>query len=513
MSTITNYIKAGYACLYAVSHEEDRITAEIASVAEELDYDLWSWTITAGLMNKDDSTLDKTQDPLNALTQFIAHTVSKKGEPEGTNIPNKSIVILKDFHAFLKNAPALLVRRLKEAITVGRASNRHLIILGCQLNLPPELEKEITVIEFSLPSREELRVVAERTAKAAGQEINGNMEQILDAGSGLTTTEFEDACAYSKVEHGGIEPGVVSRIKADTIKKNGILEIVTQKVTLADIGGLELLKADLFGKRNLFSKAAKEYGLPTPRPLLCVGQPGTGKSLTAIATATVFGLPLLRLEAGRLFGSLVGESERNWRTAFATAKAIAPAVVWVDEIDGLFAGAESSGKTDGGTTSRVVKAILQDLQYNGDGLFFTFTANDIDGLPDPLIDRCEVWEVDLPNQVERQAIWSIHIEKRGRKRSKYAWDVFAEASDGFSGRQIEQAWLKAMTLAFNDGQREPTDTDVITVLKEFIPTNVTMKDAIEARRKRLANCARPASAPLTARKASTQRKIVCQTQS
>jgi SpoVK/Ycf46/Vps4 family AAA+-type ATPase len=276
---------------------------------------------------------------------------------------------------------------------------------------------------------------------------------------------------------------------------------------------LDLLKADLFSKRNCFTKAAKEYGLPSPRPLLCVGQAGSGKSLTATSAGTVFGVPLLRLEAGQLFGSLVGESEKNWRTAFSTAKAISPAVVWVDEVDGLFSGAESSGKTDGGTTNRVIKAILQDLQFNSDGLFFVFTANDIDNLPDPLIDRCDVWSVELPNLEEREAIWKIHIAKKRtaesniqRKPSKYSCDVFAEKTDGFSGRQIEQAWIKAMTTAFNTKGREASDKDVLEVLKDFVPTSITMKDAIERRRARLKGCAKPASSEVKV-EANTGRKI------
>jgi AAA+ superfamily predicted ATPase len=506
-SKLTSYVKAGFAALYCVTYEEERITKEIIGMAKEIKYNIWSWSVTTGLESGGDK-LPNTVDPLKALSAFIEHEPDDDGQPQGKHIPNKSIVILKDFHMFLRgNPPPILIRLLKEAIIIGRASNRHLIILGCVLNLPPELEKEITVIEFSLPTREELNEVLEDIAKAAKVEINGNRDLLLDAGSGLTTTEYADSLAYSKVEVGDLDPGTVSKIKAETIKKNGILEIVTQKVTLDDIGGLDLLKADLFGKRNLFTKAAKEYGLPSPRPLLCVGQAGTGKSLTATATASVFGIPLLRLEAGRLFGSLVGESERNWRTAFGTAKAVTPAVVWIDEIDGLFSGAESSGRTDGGTTQRVVKAILQDLQYNADGLFFVFTANDIDGLPDPLIDRCEVWNVELPNESERYAIWKIHISKRKRNWENYDLGGFANRTDGFSGRQIEQAWLKAMTLAFNANGRQVCDSDVTAVLKEFVPTSVTMKDAIEARRKRLANCAKPASSPITTKKASTQRKI------
>jgi len=504
---LTNLIKAGYGCLDLIGQEEQRMFGELLTVAKSLDYDVWQWSITDGLVRPNGKKEDKTQDPLAVLGKFMDVSHTDEG-PEGNVIKNKSLLVLKDYHAFLRgNPPPMLTRALKEAIGMARSTNRPIVIIGCQLHLPPELEKEVMPVEFSLPSREELKVVAVEIAASAKQELNGNSELILDAGSGLTTTEFADAAAYSVAEKKEIDPTVVARIKADTIKKNGILEIVTQKVTLDDIGGLELLKADLFSKRNCFSKAAKEYGLPSPRPLLMVGQPGCAKSLSATATATIFNLPLLRLEAGRLFGSLVGETEGNWRKAFSTAKAIAPAIVWIDEVDGLFSGAESSGKTDGGTTSRVVKNILQDLQYNADGLFFVFTANDIDGLPDPLIDRCDVWNVELPNQVEREAIWRIHILKRGRKPEKYHLQDLAQKSDGFSGRQIEQVWLKSMTTAFNDGQREPVLGDILETLLSTVPTSIAMKDAIDARRKRLANCAKPASAPVETKTVTMKRKI------
>jgi len=338
--------------------------------------------------------------------------------------------------------------------------------------------------------------VADQITKSAKTEINGEMEAVLDAGSGLTTNEFADALAYSIVESKKVDPKTIFKIKTDTIKKNGILEIVTTDVGLDDIGGLDLLKEDLHSKRNIFSKEARDYGLPTPRPLLAVGQPGTGKSLVATATKAVFGIPLLRLEAGRIFDGLVGGSEKNWRTAFATAKAISPCILWIDEVDGLFSGGESSGKTDGGTTARVIKTILQDIQFNSDGVFFVFTANDIDGLPDPLIDRCDVWNVELPNTEERESIWKIHIAKRKRDPKKFKCDDYAAQTEGFSGRQIEQAWIKAMTIAFNDKGREPKCKDVVAVLKEFVPTSVTMKDAIERRRARLKDCAKPASTKL-----------------
>ncbi len=498
MNKLKTYIRAGYAALQCVTYEEDRVAAEIVEACKDINgekYTAWEWTITRGLISTDGKVKDKTADPIAALATFYKWDLDgETKQPMGIEIPNKSIVILRDFHLILKGGNPILIRWMKDCISIGRATNRHLVIIGCQLHLPPELEKEITVIEYGLPTKEELLVQAKTLAEDNGKELNGNTDDILSAGSGLTTTEFSDAVSKAIVETGQVDPAVISEIKAETIKKNGILEVVTQKVTLDDIGGLDLLKAKLYSQRNLFSPEAKEYGLPSPRPLLTVGQAGTGKSLTASATQSIFRMPLLRLEAGRIFGGVVGESERNWRTAFATAKAIAPCIVHIDEIDGLFSGGESSGRTDGGTTSRVIKAILQDLQFNSDGMFFVFTANDIDMLPDPLIDRCDVWYVELPYHKERVAIWQVHIAKRNRKPSQFDLSDLASKSDGFSGRQIEQAWIAALTIAFNDN-REPTNEDCIVALSKMTPTSKTMADTIAKRRARLQHCASPASTP------------------
>lgn len=480
---ITNYIRAGYPGLYILSHEEQRVEAELKAVARAVGFGLYVWTLTAGLANTADG--DTVCSPDDDVLDKIGNT------------PEKSIILLKDFHMFLTEPNPALCRKLKDALTLCKGSNRTLVILGCRLSLYPELEKELTVIEFKLPDRETLRTMLENIAESGHVKLNGNTDGLLDAASGLTTIEAENAYALSIVEAGDIKAKIVQREKSNTVKKNGLLEIIEETTALADIGGLENLKRDLTEKRNLFTKEAHDYGLPTPRGQLYVGQPGTGKSLCAKATGNIFGIPLLRLEAGRIFGSLVGESERNWRTAFATAKAVSPCVLWIDEVDGMFKGAESSGQTDGGTTARVIKAILQDMQFNGDGIFFVFTANDIDGLPDPLIDRLDVWSVELPTAAERESIFAIHIAKRGRKPARFALGDLAKLTDGFSGRQIEQVWLRALTIAFNDNGREPKTDDVRVAASRTVATSVTMADAIERRRKRLANRATPASEPET----------------
>ena len=281
-------------------------------------------------------------------------------------------------------------RLLKDALLHAKGANKTLILLGTEFKLPASVEKLVSVVELPLPSRDELRAVLTTLCTTNERTIPANLDTILDALGGMTTHEAEDALSLSIIEADSFDPTILAREKSNVVKKNGLLEIVEPNVRPEDIGGLEVLIEDLQSKRNVFTQEARDYGLPSPRGVLAVGQPGTGKSLCAQATKNIFNVPLLRLDAGKIFGSLVGESERNWRSAFATAKAISPCILWVDEVDGLFSGAKSSGQSDGGTTSRVIKAILQDMQFNGDGIFFMFTANDIDGLPDPLIDRLDV---------------------------------------------------------------------------------------------------------------------------
>ncbi len=480
MKAIQDKIRAGYPGLYLVSHEEQRCEWMLATVAASIGYGLHAWSVGAGRHDTKTDTVYDEADPISVLEAV-------------PSLPQRTILLLRDYHLFLTGDPnPLLLRKLKDALLHAKTANKTLVLLGATLRLPLELEKLISVVEFALPGRLELGDVLVAMRESTGIGFD-DRELIIDALSGLTTNEAEDALALAVIETGAFTPAVIQREKAQVVKKSGLLEIMESTVRAEDIGGLELLKEDILSKRNLFSREARAYGLPSPRGYLTVGQPGTGKSLTAQACGNIFGLPLLRLEAGRLFGSLVGESERNWRTAFATAKAISPCILWIDEVDGLFSGAKSSGSTDGGTTNRVIKAILQDMQFNGDGILFFFTANDIDGLPDPLVDRLDVWSVDLPNSYERCDIWGLHIEKRGRKAAAYDLIKLAQLTEGFSGRQIEQVWLKAMTLAFNDGMREPEMKDAEAAAAKFVATSVTMGEALEARRKRLANRATPAS--------------------
>lgn len=497
ITRIRNYISAGYSGLYLVSHEETRVEAAMSAVVSKLNerrprndpekphFRLCQATITKGIHEVISGTAVKEgdTDPMAILDAF-------------SSADKSTIFLCPDYHLFVEDKNPLIWRKLHDCLVEGRANNKVFVILGCRLALPPELEKELTVIDFTLPDREQLRETLHTLVddNGLGTEVMEDERAAIDAAAGLTTMEAEQAFALSLMETGKIKKDVVYREKCQAVRKNGLLEVVESKVTLSDIGGLDNLKRWLLERREAFSDAARKYGLPMPRGFLTVGQPGTGKSLTAKACRSVFDVPLLRLDAARLFGSLVGQSEANWRTAHATAKAMSPCILWIDEADGAFSGSSSSGQTDGGTTARVIKSILQDMQDGSEGIFYVLTANDVDNLPSPLLRRMdEVWNVELPNPTEREAIWRIHIAKVGREAKNFDIPELVAQTQDFSGAEIEKVMSQALYRAFAEEHREVTHEDTLAILKDFVPLARTMSEDIERRKKRLEGVAKPAN--------------------
>jgi len=469
-SKIINYIRAGYAGLFLVSPEEQRVEVQMKNIAKEVGFKLYAWSTTTGLVDTDKGAACQANDPMEALLAI-------------QELSEKTIVLLRDFHLFLSGDPnPVLLRQLKDTLQHAKILNKPLVILGCRLCLPPELERELTVLEFALPGKEQLGRVLDGIIESAQLPamVEQQRETVLDAAGGLTTMEAENAFALSVVEAKGIVPAVIAREKAHAIKKNGLLEIIETKESLASIGGLDVLKDWLLKRRNAFGKKARAYGLPVPKGLLIIGIPGTGKSLTAKATASVFGVPLLRLDAGRIFAGLVGQSEFNLRSVIQTAEAIAPCVLWMDEAEKGMAGSKSSGATDGGTSARVLGTFLSWMQEKVAPVFVVATANDVSQLPPEML-RAGRWDqlffVDLPNEHEREDIWKIQVAKLKRDPKDFDTRQLAKATEGLTGSEIEAVFVEALYQAF-DGDKEPTDLTIAQVLTEFVPLSKTMAEQI-----------------------------------
>jgi SpoVK/Ycf46/Vps4 family AAA+-type ATPase len=466
---IINYIRAGYPGLYLVSAEEQRVALEMTRIAQELKYNLVFWSVVDGLVDTQKGTNNSANDPLEALIAI-------------KDLKEKSLILLRDFHLFLQDPNPILIRQLKDVLQVAKTKSKVLVILGCRMILPPELERELTVIEFALPGKEELGAVLGGIMESANIKTmeTETREKVIDAASGLTTMEAENAFALSVVQSKIIDPVIVAKEKAQAVKKNGLLELIETKETLDSIGGLDVLKEWLLKRRHAFSTRAIEYGLPTPKGLLILGIAGTGKSLTAKATAKVFGVPLLKLDAGRIFAGLVGQSESNLRAVIQTAEAIAPCCLWIDEVEKGFSGTKSSNSTDGGTSARVFGTFLSWMQDKNAQVFVVATANDVTQLPPELLRKGrfdELFFVDLPNQAEREAIWEIQIGKHRRIPSEFDVVQLAKSTEGLTGSEIENVFIEALYLAFDVG-KEPTDLDIAGVLTEFVPLSKLMAEQI-----------------------------------
>lgn len=465
------YIRAGYPGLYIVSHEESRVEAELKAVADELKHKLYAWSITDGLVDTATGSVTDCHDAVDTL-QAIA------------GLPEKSVVLLRDYHLLFEEANPVSIRTFKDELVTAKAKGKTIIILACRLKLPAELEREMTVVDFALPGREEINHVLEGIVKSASLKSPDQNQRasLIDAASGLTTIEAENAYALSVVETGTLDPAVVTREKAQTIKKNGLLEIVNTSESLDSIGGLDVLKDWLLQRREAFSERAVKYGLPPAKGLLMIGIPGTGKSLTAKATAKVFGVPLLKLDAGRIFGGLLGQSEGNVRSVIQTAEAISPCCLWIDELEKSFSGTKSSGLTDGGTSSRVFGSFISWMQDKKKPVFIVATANDVSQLPPEMLRKGrfdEMFFCDLPNQSEREAIWSIQVGKYGRKPDDYDVIQLAKATEGLTGSEIEQVFVDALYVAFAV-KKEPTDLTIAEVLTGFVPLSKLMSEQINS---------------------------------
>jgi AAA+ superfamily predicted ATPase len=484
---LIRYARAGYAGLFCCTAEEVRAESEVKAAAEALNRPLHAWSLTTGFVDTTSGTVRTCPDPLAALEAVEA-------------IEGDCLVLLRDFGTLLEDRDPVLIRKLRDTLRHAKASGKLLLLLGIWKPLPPELEREITRLDLALPGPDLLGELLDQLLANAGftpppPEIR---EAVVRAAGGLTTMEAENAFALSLIETGTIQPSLVAREKAHALKSGGLLEVIDTEATLDAIGGLENLKAWLIQRGEAFTERARTYGLPVPKGMLVLGVPGTGKSLTAKATASVFGVPLLKLDAGRLFGGLVGQSEANVRSVIQTAEAISPCVLWIDEIEKGFGGTGGSGgSTDGGTSARVFGTMLNWLQDKTAPVFVVATANDVSKLPPEMLRKGrwdELWFVDLPDTRERTAIWDLVIAKYGREVTAYDPVVLARASELHTGAEIEAAFVEALHRAFAE-DREPGELDLGEVLNESVPLAVSMSESIERLRHWAKGRARHASGP------------------
>jgi ATP-dependent 26S proteasome regulatory subunit len=497
MRDIDVLIRARYSLLYVVSWEERRVQAALREIVVGQEKNFYTWSETMGLKDGTKplggaSVDSRTRDPIHVLDQ-----IRSSHEP--------AVYVLKDFHVFLNNNyphSSAVIRKLRDLADALHTAYATVIVLSPVLQLPDELQKDVTVIDYDLPGLRELDGLLTRAADSVrGQEgIDASLtaehrEHILKAALGLTLTEAENVFAKCIVEKGKFDVDLIVAEKQQLIRKSGVLEYFQSQEQFGDIGGLEILKAWLQNRALAFTEKAQKFGLPSPRGILLLGVQGCGKSLTAKAVAHLWRLPLLRLDVGRIFAGLVGSSEENMRRAIRMAEIVSPCVLWLDEIEKALAGIQSSGYADSGVTARVFATLNTWMQEKTHPVFVVATANDISALPPELLRKGrfdEIFFVDLPAEEEREEIFSIHLRKRGRNPEEFDLDDLAEESAGFSGAEIEQAAISALYTAFEQ-DRELTTDDIQTALKQTVPLSITMREDIGMVRRWAKGRARPAS--------------------
>jgi ATP-dependent 26S proteasome regulatory subunit len=509
---VETLIRARYPILYIVSSEEMRVQNVVAEIAKKRQKKVFEWSYSTGIVPAGTSIQSQkhrntpTKDPLAALDQVIEQV-----EP--------AVFIFKDFHPFLSKNNFAIVRKLKEIALHLKNSFKTILLISPVLEIPTELEKEVTVLNYPLPAREDLsalldKIIADvRQFKQVKIDLDdAGRERLLQAALGLTLGEAENVFAKIIVKDERLSGDDVNEVfaeKQQIIRKSGLLEYYSTDENFTHIGGLNVLKEWLEKRAVAFTTEARAFGLPAPKGILMLGVQGCGKSLCAKAVSSQWQLPLLRFDMGRMFGSLVGSSEENVRRAIAVAESVAPAILWVDEIDKAFAGSQGSGATDGGTTARVFGTFLTWLSEKTAPVFVVATANDISQLPPELLRKGrldEIFFVDLPSKSERQEIFRIHISKRGRDTTQFDLAPLADASKDFSGAEIEEAINSALYDAFY-GQQQLTTDHVLTALGQTVPLAKTMDEQINRLRSWAEGRARNASVPRDLQKANSVRQM------
>lgn len=465
-------LRARYPLVYIPTYEEERVEGTIANIAKNQgNRGIYIWDFVDGYQgNPNDAGFGK-RNPLQAL-EFV----------EKLSASAAAVFILRDFHRFLEDVA--VARKLKNLARSLKSQPKNIVILSPRLAIPEELSEVLTVLEFHLPNAPEIKAEVERLLGATGQSLESRvLDQIVRSCQGLSLERIRRVLARAIATHGELRPEDVDLVleeKRQTIRQTQILEFYPATENISDVGGLDNLKEWLLRRGGAFSERARQYGLPHPRGLLLVGIQGTGKSLMAKAIAHHWHLPLLRLDVGRLFGGLVGESESRTRQMIQLAEALAPCVLWIDEIDKAFSGMD--GKGDAGTSNRVFGTFITWLAEKTTPVFVVATANNIQTLPAEMLRKGrfdEIFFVGLPTQEERRAIFAVHLTRlRPHNLNNYDLDRLAYETPDFSGAEIEQALTEAMHIGFSQNRDFNTD-DVLEAASQIVPLARTAQEQIE----------------------------------
>ena len=465
-------LKARYPYLYISTFEEDRLEYTIRNCVKlQKNSSIYTWDFVEGYTNNPNDKGFAKRNPLQALELV-----------EKLTVETSAVFILKDFNKFMGDIG--VSRKLRNLSRVLKIQPKMIIILASDVTIPNELRDIMTVIEFQLPTSEEIKTELERLFKSLNQSLDDALfDTIVKSCQGLSLERIRRALSRILANYKVIDERSILLIlkeKRQIISQTEILEYCSSDESISDIGGLQNLKTWLNNRSQSFSQKAINYGLPSPRGLLLIGIQGTGKSLTAKAISHDWKLPLLRLDFGRLFGGVVGESESRVRQMIQIVEAVSPCILWVDEIDKVFGQMESKG--DSGTSNRVLGTFITWLSEKNSQVFIVATANNFKALPLELIRKGrfdEIFFVGLPNKDERQKIFKVHLSKfRPESFENYDLNLLSELTNNFSGAEIRQSIIEGMHFAFTE-DREFTTNDICLGIDQTIPLAQIDKEQIQ----------------------------------
>ncbi|MBO8244186.1 AAA family ATPase [Prochlorococcus marinus XMU1411] len=462
-------IKSRTSLIWIRTKEEERLEKLINFSCERLNIKRFvCWDCVngiKGLVNEDGKF---SNNPLGVLDWL------RRQSPEVS-----TVLLVKDFHKFYDDPS--INRTIKELSSELKQTSHNLIISSHLFPSSEDLDELMTIINLPLPDQKELKNLIKKIAINTNSDLEEqDLNELSIASSGLTEIKVKQVTAKALAQRGKISKKDIKDIleeKKQVIARSEILEFFEAKSSQDDIGGLNVLKVWLNQRFRAFSKEARDYGLPIPKGVLLVGAQGTGKSLTAKSISKSWSMPLLRLDVGRLFSSLVGSSEARTRETISRAEAMSPCILWIDEIDKGFGG---DARSDGGTSQRVLASLLTWMAEKESAVFVIATANAIDKLPAELLRKGrfdEIFFLDLPNSKERLSILDLHLKKR-RPSYNFPLSTIVDRTDGFSGAELEQAVIEGMHISFSEN-RELMEKDLIKAVSELVPLSRTAKEQID----------------------------------
>jgi ATP-dependent 26S proteasome regulatory subunit len=417
----------------------------------------------------------------------------------------EAVFVLKDFHRHLDNPVA--VRRLRDVGQKFSTNRRTLVLTAPSIEMPPELATLVEYLDLPLPDVARLRQIIEETFKRLSQSYTLALK--LDATGvdamaanlrGLTEEEAERAVSQALVARYALAPESVTDVlqaKKDLLRHSGMLEFIDASDTMASVGGLENLKRWLAQRRGAWEDDARAFGLEPPRGMIILGVQGCGKSLCARAVAGEWKLPLVKFDTAAVYDKYIGETEKRIQKVFRVAEGLAPCVLWIDELEKVFAGsAPDSASADAGVSSRLLASFLSWMQERTAPVFVAATCNNVTVLPPELIRKGrfdELFFVDLPNQAERRQILSIQLKKRRRNPQDIDLEKVATAAKGYSGAEIDAAVQTAMYAAYSE-KNDISTQGLLDALRATVPLSTTRAEEIEELRAWACKRAVPASA-------------------